>query len=124
MKRANKPHYPDKISKIVVIGTSAGGLSALRDLIGQLRTDFPVPVLVVRHVSADATGNVVLDELNKLDGLKCEHAINGKPFKPGYLYLAPSDHHLMIGKDMKMLVTKGALENRYRPAFSICCRRV
>lgn len=117
MKRANKPHYPDKISKIVVIGTSAGGLSALRDLIGQLRTDFPVPVLVVRHVSADATGNVVLDELNKLDGLKCEHAINGKPFKPGYLYLAPSDHHLMIGKDMKMLVTKGALENRYRPAI-------
>jgi two-component system, chemotaxis family, protein-glutamate methylesterase/glutaminase len=117
MKRADKDHKPDEITKIVVIGTSAGGLDALRKLIGQLHNDFPVPVLVVRHISADATGNVLLDELNKLGILNCVHAESGKDLKPGNLYLAPSDHHLMIGEDQKLLVTKGALENRYRPAI-------
>lgn len=117
MKKESKTKKNDKISKVVVIGTSAGGLSALKKLISQLYNDFPVPVLVVRHISADATGNVILNELNKLGVLKCEHAKIGNNLKPGHLYLAPSDHHMMIGKDLKMLVTKGAHENRYRPAI-------
>lgn len=117
MKKADKTHKPDKISKVVVIGTSAGGLSALKKLISQLLNDFPLPVLVVHHISADATGNALLNELNKLNTVKCQHAESGDNLKPGYLYLAPSDHHLMIGEDRKMLVTKGAQENRYRPAI-------
>ncbi len=117
MKKASKTHKPDKISKVVVIGTSAGGLNALKKLISQLHKDFPLPVLVVRHISADATGNVLLDELNKLNTVTCEQAKSGNNLKPGHLYLAPSDHHLMIGEDLKMLVTKGAQENRYRPAI-------
>ena len=117
MKKASKTDKPDKISRIVVIGASAGGLSALKKLISQLHKDFPLPVLVVRHISADATGNVLLDQLNKLNTVKCRHAKSGNKLKPGHLYLAPSDHHLMIGKDRKVLVTKGAMENRYRPAI-------
>lgn len=117
MKKESKTNKPGKISKVVVIGTSAGGLKALKELISQLPKNFPVPVLVVRHISPDATGNVLLDELNKLDTVKCKHAESGKDLKAGYLYLAPSDHHLLIGGDMKMLVTKGAHENRSRPAI-------
>jgi two-component system, chemotaxis family, protein-glutamate methylesterase/glutaminase len=116
MKKAGIAYKPDKISKVVVIGTSAGGLRALKKLISQLQIDFPLPVLVVHHISPDATGNVILDELNKLHTLKCQHAITGESLKSGHLYLAPLDHHLMIGEDLKLLVTKGAQENRYRPA--------
>ncbi len=117
MKKASKTHKPDKISRVVVIGTSAGGLTALKKLTSQLLNDFPLPVLVVQHISADATGNILLDELNKLNTVKCQHAKSGNSLKPGHLYLAPSGHHLMIGAEMKMLVTKGAQENRYRPAI-------
>ncbi len=113
MKKSNK----SDITKVVVIGTSAGGLDALRKLISQLREGFPLPILVVRHISADATGNVVLNELNKFNTVKCQHAESGSDLKPGHLYLAPSDHHLMIDEDMKLLVTKGAQENRSRPAI-------
>lgn len=108
---------PKKNSQVVVVGTSAGGLSALKKLISQLSEDFPVPVLVVRHISPDATGNVLLDELNKLNTVKCRHAKSGNNLKPGHLYLAPSDHHLLIGENLKMQVTKGAHENRSRPAI-------
>ena len=117
MKKPGKKEKPDKISRVVVIGTSAGGLNALKKLIGQLPGDFPLPILVVRHISPDATGNVVLDELNKLGTVKCQHGKSGGILKPGNLYLAASDHHLMIGGDLKILVTKGAHENRSRPAI-------
>lgn len=117
MKKVSKTDNPKKVSQIVVIGTSAGGLSALKILISQLPKNFPLPVLVVRHVSPDATGNVILEELNKLNTVNCQHAESGKSLKPGYLYLAPSDHHLMIDGNQKMLVTKGAHENRSRPAI-------
>lgn len=106
-----------KILQIVVIGTSAGGLHALTKLLAQLREDFPAPILVVQHISADATGNVLLNTLKKETKLKCQHAGAGSILKPGNLYLAPSDHHLMIDGGLKILITKGATENRSRPAI-------
>lgn len=104
-------------SQIIVIGTSAGGLRAIVKLISQLQEDFPAPILVVQHVSPDATGEILLDALNKQGKLKCEHAVNKGEIKPGHLYVAPSDHHLMIDQNHTMLVTKGAAENRSRPGI-------
>lgn len=117
MKNPSKVNGAENVSQVVVIGTSAGGLSALKKLIGQLDKDFSLPILVVRHISPDATGNVVLEELSKLNSIKCQHAKSGSNLKPGHLYLAPSDHHLLIGGNLKLLVTKGAHENRSRPAI-------
>lgn len=103
--------------RVIVIGTSAGGLDALIKLIGQFGNNFPAPVLVVQHISADATGNVLLNALNALGTIKCAHAKNGAKLKQGHLYLAPSDHHLMVDSGSKILITKGAQENRSRPAI-------
>jgi two-component system chemotaxis response regulator CheB len=105
------------LDQIVVIGTSAGGLNALTQLISQLQANFPAPILVVQHISADATGNVLVDSLNKFSQIKCAHAESGTKLKPGHLYVAPSDHHLMVDSGHKILVTKGAQENRSRPAI-------
>ncbi len=102
---------------IVVIGASAGGMKALKILVQQLPADFPAPILIVQHISSDATGNVLLDALNRCGKLACKHAENGKSIKAGSIYLAPSDHHLMIGQEGTLLVTKGAQENRSRPAI-------
>lgn len=117
MEENHKKERLQKISQVVVIGTSAGGLGALKNLISQIPKDFHLPILVVLHISPDATGNVILDELNKLGTLKCQHAKSGNSLKSGHLYLAQSDHHLLIGENQKLLVTKGAHENRWRPAI-------
>lgn len=103
--------------RVVVIGTSAGGMQALIKLISQFTLEFPAPILVVQHISGDATGNVLLNALSSNSNLKCQHASNGTTLLPGHLYLAPSDHHLMVSDDGKALVTKGAHENRSRPAI-------
>jgi len=65
-----------KISQVVVIGTSAGGLYALSKLVAQLREDFPAPILVVQHISADATGSVLLNALKKATKLECQDTDN------------------------------------------------
>ncbi|QSB25288.1 chemotaxis protein CheB [Flavobacterium sp. CLA17] len=108
---------PDENNYIVVVGTSAGGMKALIKLVEQLPKDFPAPILIVQHISADATGDALLNSLNKIGKLKCIHAKHGNHIESGYIYFAPSDHHLMVEKDGSLLVTKGAQENRSRPAI-------
>jgi two-component system, chemotaxis family, protein-glutamate methylesterase/glutaminase len=67
-------------------------------------------------MGADTPGEPLRRALNQLETLICEEAKDGAAFKNGHLYMAPSDHHLMIMKG-KMLVTKGARENRSRPGI-------
>lgn len=103
---------------VIVVGTSAGGLSALRKLMAQFSDDFPSPVLIVQHISADAVGSVLIDTLKKASNLKFLHPKNGDELLPAHVYLAPSDHHLMIDENKRILITKGAHENRSRPAIN------
>lgn len=105
------------MSSIVVVGASAGGLDALTRLVAQLPHNFAAPILVVHHMSADATGAALLQALNLAGHVPCTEAKNGERIKAGHLYLAPSDRHLMVTKGGKLLVTKGARENRSRPGI-------
>lgn len=41
---------------IVVVGTSAGGVEALRALVGGLPPDFPGSIFIVMHTSPDSPG--------------------------------------------------------------------
>lgn len=107
----------EKSKYIVVVGTSAGGMKALIALVEQLPNNFPAPLLIVQHLSSDATGDALLNALNKIGKLNCMHAKHGQKIKAGTIYLAPSDNHLMIEKNGAILITKGAQENRSRPAI-------
>lgn len=100
----------------VVIGVSAGGMAALKELVVQLPKDFPAPVFVVQHMGADTTGEELVRVLNESGSLACTHAHDKEAFKGGHIYLAPSDQHMLLGKG-KILITKGARENRSRPAI-------
>ncbi|MBW3584156.1 MAG: chemotaxis protein CheB [Euryarchaeota archaeon] len=103
--------------RVVVVGTSAGGLSALKRLVAQFPPDFPAAVFVVQHLAAEVSIDVWLDALGRAGSLPCIRASDGERFKEGHVYLAPTDHHLLVGKNEKIMVTKGARENRWRPAI-------
>ena len=106
----------NSISRVVVAGASAGGAEALTGLVAQLSADFPAPVFIVNHMGAETTGKALVAALNEAGSVKCSHARDGESFKRGHVYLAPSDQHLLLVRG-RMLVTKGARENRYRPAI-------
>ncbi|MGM0983399.1 MAG: chemotaxis protein CheB [Pseudomonadota bacterium] len=107
----------------IVIGASAGGMAALKKLVAQFTKDFPAPVFIVNHMSADTTGEALVRVLNESGSLPCVHAHDGQGFESGHIYLAPSDQHMLIAEG-KILVTKGARENRSRPAIDPLFRSV
>ena len=78
---------------VVVVGASAGGVEALRAVVGGLPPDYPGAVLVVLHVPRDAPS--ALPAILSRPG-RCP-----RPTPPtarptaGRIYVAPSDRHLL-----------------------------
>jgi len=107
---------PGKGRNIIVIGTSAGGLEALDTLIGQLPTDLPAAIFIVQHMAPQNTAEALLHRLRRHRAFDCALAKDSDSFRQGRIYIAPPDSHLLVKKS-KVLVTKGARENRTRPAI-------
>jgi two-component system chemotaxis response regulator CheB len=101
---------------IIVIGSSEGGMEALDDLIGQLPPEFSASIFIVQHMAPESTGDALLHRLRKHKSFACQLAKDGQTFKPGRIYIAPPDNHLLVKKHT-VLVTKGARENRSRPGI-------
>jgi len=101
---------------LIVIGTSAGGLEALDQLIAQLPTDLPASIVIVQHMDLGNSGEPLLRRLGRHRAFHPKLARDGERLKPRQIFIAPPDNHLLIKKG-KMLVTKGAAENRYRPGI-------
>lgn len=101
---------------LVVVGTSAGGMQALKELVRQFKSDFPAPIFIVNHMSPEATGEALVHALNEAGALSCVQATDETYFESGKIYVAPSDRHMLI-EGKKILITNGARENRYRPAI-------
>jgi two-component system chemotaxis response regulator CheB len=104
-----------RAKQLVVIGASAGGIEALRTIAAGLPADFPAPICVVVHTAPQSPG--VLDAIISRAGvLRATNAISGERLKPGHIYVAPPDFHLVVEPGL-VRVTKGPRENRFRPAI-------
>jgi two-component system chemotaxis response regulator CheB len=100
---------------VIVIGTSAGGIEALRTIAAELSPAIHAPILVVAHLSPHAPS--VLDQVIARAGpLPAVTARDGVRLEPGHIYVAPPDHHLLVEPGVAR-VTKGPKENRFRPAI-------
>ena len=105
---------------IVVIGTSAGGVYALKDLAAALPSDFSAAIFVVIHLSPYSP-SYLPEILNHAGPLKASHAIDGEPIQGGRIYVASPDHHLLVERD-QVIVKKGPKENRFRPSIDALFR--
>lgn len=81
--------------EIVVVGTSSGGLSALRELVGGLPASFSLPVVVVqhRHRQSDHLLSSLLQDRTSLPVCEVE---DKAPIRRGAVFIAPADYHLLI----------------------------
>jgi two-component system chemotaxis response regulator CheB len=104
-----------QFQRVVVIGASAGGLEALKELVRNLPADFPAAVCVVMHTSPQSPA-VLNDILTRAGRLAAVNATNGERLLDGRIYVAPPDHHLLV-EPGRVRVTRGPKENRFRPAI-------
>jgi len=99
---------------IIVVGASAGGIEALRVLAGGLPADLPASLFVVLHTSPESPA-MLADILDRSGSLPALSPKDGDRIRPGTIYVAPPDRHLLIEPNL-MRVTRGPKENRFRPA--------
>ncbi|NID04842.1 chemotaxis protein CheB [Luteibacter jiangsuensis] len=79
----------------LVIGASAGGVAALQTMLGSLPGSFQAPVFVVLHVPKDRPSGIP-ELLGGYCALPVLEADDKQPVRPGHVYFAPPDYHLLV----------------------------
>lgn len=111
---------------IVAIGTSAGGVEALRFLAKKLPPNFPAAILITIHLPGGFRSS--LDEILAREGpLPSSFAEDAQQAKKGHIYIAPPGYHLLLDGE-RLALGAGARENNSRPAIdpmlrsvAVCC---
>ena len=86
----------------VVVGASLGGIEALQTILGGLRMELPVPVLVAQHLFPGVSR---LDKrLARTSGLPVGWASDGQAMEPGRVYLCPGRSLLRLEPDGTLTV--------------------
>jgi len=84
--------------RLVALGVSTGGPQALAEILGSLPAGFPLPLLIVMHITP-AFGSAFADWLNDQSPLPVSTAVHGQPLPPigrPRVLLAPPDRHLKV----------------------------
>lgn len=105
---------------LIVIGASAGGLQALRQLVSLLPADLHATLLIAQHLRPDAPSQLP-DILSRSGPLPAVTAQDRQTMQPGHIYTAPADHHLLV-EDGVLRVVRGPRENRNRPSIDVLFR--
>lgn len=103
------------MKRLVVVGGSAGGVDALRDVVAGLPVTLDAAVCVVLHL-APSSPSVLAGILARSTSLPCAAARDGEPLAAGRIYVGPPNHHLRV-VDGHVELSTGPQENGHRPAI-------
>jgi two-component system, chemotaxis family, protein-glutamate methylesterase/glutaminase len=105
-------------AEAVVIGASAGGIDALSQILPSLPPGFPLAVMVVIHLPPDKTS-----VMHSLFAAKCQvpvrEAEDKEPIRPGTVYFAPPDYHLLVETDKHLSLSSEEPANYSRPSIDV-----
>ncbi|QUM79764.1 chemotaxis response regulator protein-glutamate methylesterase [Moritella sp. 5] len=115
-KRASGKKY-----SLMAIGASTGGPVALQNVLTPLRSDFPLPILLIQHMPATFTAAFAA-RLNTLCQIKVKEAEHGDRLQPGVAYLAPGGKQVLIesksgGFTLKVMESPAGIN--YKPSVDI-----
>jgi two-component system, chemotaxis family, protein-glutamate methylesterase/glutaminase len=103
---------------VVAIATSAGGLKALKAILSRLDPRFPVPVLIVQHLSRTRE-SIMAEILSHSTPLRVKQAEDGERIVAGCVYTGPSDHHFLVKPDGTISLTHTDLVHFVRPSADL-----
>jgi two-component system chemotaxis response regulator CheB len=114
---AEQPYVAPRVINAVLVASSTGGPKALSQLFAALPQNFPVPVLLVQHNTSGFDKGFV-QWLNSYTPLEVRLAEEGTVPVRGKVYVAPTDRHLLLGKN-GFILDNGEPVNNQKPAADI-----
>jgi two-component system chemotaxis response regulator CheB len=116
---------PGKFSprKVIVIGSSTGGVEALRYLLPCLPRGLP-PIVIVQHIPANFS-RIMAHHLDELCPFPVCEVVDGQELRAGQCYVAPGDFHLALqpaGMGYRARLVQSPPVHHCRPAVDILFR--
>jgi two-component system, chemotaxis family, protein-glutamate methylesterase/glutaminase len=107
-------------TNIIAIGGSTGGPAAIVEILRELPAGFPIPILLVIHIS-EPFGTAFAEWLDGLSKLPVRCAQDGEPLPlPGQsgVLMAPPGFHLAV-EHARLRLTSGPERNSCRPSVDV-----
>ena len=108
--------------EIVAIVASTGGPGALGEIASLLPPDFPLPIVVVQHITPDFLPSMI-KWLDMVSLLSVSIANEGDSPKPGNIYLAPGNMHLSLNSRRRFHLVDD-IKARYTPSGDVMLKSV
>jgi two-component system chemotaxis response regulator CheB len=106
--------------KVLTIGSSTGGPSALKAVLSRLSERFNLPILIVQHMPECFTKKLA-STLDNECPFHVREAQNLDLIQKGHVYIAPGDFHMKVvkvGEDTKLILTKDPQVEYCRPSYN------
>jgi len=103
--------YPE----IVLIAASTGGPRALEIIFSKINSNFPVPILIIQHITSPFTG-ILAQRLNNISQLNVKVAEYGEKILAGMVYFAPGGMHMRLDAENKIYFDDSPPLHGIRPA--------
>lgn len=103
---------------IVAIAASAGGLTAISDVLKALPEDFPAAVVIVQHLDPRHR-SLMAEILDRRCRLEVKQAREGDVLKLGVVYIAPPNRHLLVNRGGRLTLSESELVHFVRPSADL-----
>ncbi len=85
----------DQSFYIIGVGASAGGLDAIKQLVGQADADFPHSFVIIQHISPDHK-SLMSEILTRETKMRVLEVTDDMALQPGHIYLIPPKSNVVI----------------------------
>jgi len=102
----------------IVIGSSAGGVSALLELCGGIGPGMNLPLFITQHTGAEQD-NILAEILGKRAKVPVVQAEDKMEIENGVIYLAPANYHMLVESRNCIALSMDEKVNYSRPSIDV-----
>ena len=114
----NSPAHSLPRIDAIVIGTSAGGVEALARLLPPIPATLAAAMLIVVHVPRERP-SLLTDIFRAKCKLHVEEAVDKAQIKPGCIYFAPPDYHMLVDSGPQIALSVDDVVQYSRPSIDV-----
>ncbi|MEY4768350.1 MAG: hypothetical protein RL637_989 [Pseudomonadota bacterium] len=106
------------VYKLVVIGSSAGGIPLLQNILMALPKSYPLPIVIVSHLPSTSFSHLA-QLLSRHCLLPVNTVFDKAEIIPGQVFIAPSGYHLLIETQTQFALSIDPPVQSVRPSIDV-----